>query len=288
MGKKVTSFLLACILLLGTVNIVFSENINLARAEVEKIIEEVASKRGIPSVIMKSIAKIESGFRQFSNGSPLTSKGGNIGIMQVSGKGTGYNLEKLKYNPRYNIEAGADMLLRKWQTANNKMAQIGNMDPNILEHWYFALWGYNGLLDRNNPNVSSKTYQSKVYEVAFKEYGQKITTVSRGSIPSRGYPKNNVKIETPQEFHEGDIQKYKPNDIVKPDTMERANGKDSLVLYDNPMGNQIGTVTQQQTMTILEEPVLKGGYYFYKVQVNEDSRVGWVYGNWISLVQLTI
>lgn len=283
MKRRIMPFALILILLLSTVSVSFGQNKNLSREEVEKMIEKVATKRGIPSIILKSIAKIESGFCQFTtNGNPLTSKGGNIGIMQVSNKGNEYNMEKLKYNPLYNIEAGADVLIKKWQIANAKMALIGNMDPNILEHWYFALWAYNGLLDRNNPNVNSRTYQSKVYEVASKEYNQKITPVSRGSIPSRGYPKNNVRIPTPEEYHVGDIIKYAPGDIVKPDTMERTLGKDNLILYDNPMGKQIGIVKQDQTMTVLEEPVLSGGFYFYKVQINEDSRVGWVYGNWIT------
>lgn len=283
MKKKLVSAILTCILLFGTVSIGFSENKNLPREDVEKIIEEVATKRGIPSILLKSIAKLESGFCQFNSyGDPLISRGGNIGIMQVSGKAAIYNIEKLKHDPVYNVEAGADMLLKKWDMANTRMATIGDMDPNILEHWYFALWGYNGLLDRNNPNVGNDTYQSKIYEVSLKDYNRRITPVSRGAIPSRGYPRNNINIPTPETYHEGDILKYSPEDIVQPDTIEKAQGKDPLILYDNPMGTKICAVRQEQTMTVLEEPVLKGGYYFYKIQINEDGRVGWVYGNWIS------
>ena len=198
MKKKITSILLICLLIFGTVGIGFCDGKNLSRKEVEKIIEEIATKRGIPSVILKSIAKIESSFNQFNrNGKPLTSRGGHIGIMQISGSSRSYDLEKLKNDPVYNIEAGANHLLGKWKMANEKMAQIGNMDPNILEHWYFALWGYNGLLDRNNPNVSNRTYQDRVYEIALKDYGQKITPISKKSIPNRGWPGRNTKIATP-------------------------------------------------------------------------------------------
>ena len=282
MKRRIVSTFLICIIIFGMVSIGFCQDKNLSRKEVEEIIEKVATKRGIPSVILKSIAKIESSFNQFNrNGKPLTSRGGHIGIMQISGRDGNYNLEKLKKDPVYNIEAGADHLLTKWKMANDKMAQIGNMDPNILEHWYFALWAYNGLIDRNNPNVNTKTktYQERVYDIARKDYGVKITPVNRGSIPKRGWPKNNIKINTPEVHNKGDILKYSPEDKVKVD------GKDFLVLYDKPRGKEIGRVNKNITMTIIEGPVLNKGFYFYKVKVDEDSRTGWVYGNWISKVE---
>ena len=162
--------------------------------------------------------------------------------------------------------------------ANNKMPKIGNMDPNILEHWYFALWSYNGLLERNNPNVRDKTYQHRVYEVARKDYNQKITPISRGSLPNRGLPDKNLKIPTPKEYHEGDILKYSPEDKVKID------GKSVLILYDKPGGKNIGELKGNVIMTIIEGPVLNQGFYFYKVKEDEGSKTGWVYGNWISIL----
>ncbi|HZJ83385.1 MAG TPA: transglycosylase SLT domain-containing protein, partial [Clostridia bacterium] len=251
MKRRIISILLICILIFGVIGIGFCEGRNLSKKEVEEIIKKVAIKRGIPSVILKSIAKIESSFNQFNrDGRPLTSRGGHIGIMQISGRDGNYSLERLKRDPVYNIEAGADHLLGKWKTANEKMAQIGNMDPNILEHWYFALWAYNGLIDRNNPNANTKTYQERVYEVAKKDYGVKITPVSRGSIPKRGWPKNNIKIDTPENHNKGDILKYSLDDKVKVD------GKDFLVLYDKPRGKEIGRVKGNLTMTIIEGPAL--------------------------------
>lgn len=240
MGKKALAMLMILTILFVVANTGFSQNKNPSKEEVEKIIEEVATKRGIPSIILKCIAKIESTFRQFDkNGKPLIGAGRYIGIMQIDGKGNIYNLEKLKNDPVYNIEAGADHLLGKWKTANDKMAQIGNMDPNILEHWYFALWGYNGLSDKNDPNKSVKTYQDRIYEIALKDYKQKITPISRRSVPSRGgYPRNDKRISTPEEYHEGDIVKYKPGDIVNPNTMEKAKGKDFLVLHEGPEAKQ--------------------------------------------------
>ena len=275
MERKTVAFLLIFSLIFGLAAVSYCENKNLSRKEVEKVIEEVATKRGIPSIILKSVAKIESSFVQFNgDGKPKVSRSGHIGIMQVS-RNSGYDVDRLKKDPVYNIEVGADLLLAKWKLANNRMPQIGNMDPNILEHWYFALWAYNGILERNNPNVNKSTYQDKIYNIALKEYSQKITPISRGTLPSRGIPKNTLKLETPEKFHEGDIIKYTIGDKVKLD------GKNLLILYDKPNGKDIGKV-KEEIMTIVEGPALSNGFYFYKIKVGKDeSKLGWVYGNWI-------
>ncbi|QQY79165.1 transglycosylase-like protein with SLT domain [Keratinibaculum paraultunense] len=280
MSKKAASFLLVFLILFSFINVGLCAKNNLSRKEVESLIEEVAIKRGIPSVILKSIASVESSLEQFDRrGRPKVSRGGHIGIMQVNGKNKKYNSTKLRNDPLYNIESGADHLLDKWEYANKNMPQIGNMDPNILEHWYFALWAYNGLLDRNNPNANyNKTYQDKIYRVALKEFGQKITPIDRKYLPKKGVPKKGKKIPTPKVYHEGDILKYSPEDKVVVD------GKNFLSLLDKPYGKEIGRVKKDSTMTIIEGPNLNNGFYFYKVQVDGKKDIGWVYGNWISKV----
>jgi hypothetical protein len=280
MKRRMASVLIFCALIFGFANTTICADKNLSRKEVEALIEDIATKRGIPSVILKSIGKVESTLMQYNrDGRPKVSRGGHIGIMQISGRDGRYDLAKLKNDPVYNIEAGADHLLAKWKWVNDKMPQIGNTDPNILEHWYFALWAYNGLLDRNNPNVNyNKTYQDKIFQVALKDYGQKITPISREYIPKKGYPKKGKSIPTPKVHHKGDILKYDPGDVVAVD------GKDFLVLLDKPGGKEIGRVKKDVTMTIMEEPMLNKGFYFYKVQIDGKKDVGWVYGNWISKI----
>ncbi|WP_077369546.1 transglycosylase SLT domain-containing protein [Anaerosalibacter sp. Marseille-P3206] len=277
MSKKIVSILLALMIMVGIISVGYCDvNKKLSKAEVEKMIEEVARKRGIPSVILKSIAKAESSLKQFNtDGSVVASRGGNLGIMQVH-RSSGYNEKKLKEDPIYNIESGADLLLSKWRYANSRMPQIGDMDPNVLENWYFALWAYNGLLERNNPNVRENTYQSKIYSIANKDYGQKITPISRGSIQSRGVPKKGGKIKSPDTIHKGDIITYNVGDVVVPD------GKKFLVLQNTPYGKEIGKVKQNTSMTILEGPKLKKGFYFYKVKT-QDNKTGWIFGNWLKL-----
>lgn len=274
MRRKIISVLLLLMIVVGAFSTAYCEvGKKLSKKETEKLVEEVAKKRGIPSVILKAIANVESSFRQFNDkGAPYTSRSGNIGIMQVHSRG--YDANKLKNDPIYNIEAGADVLLAKWRYANDRMPQIGDMDPNVLENWYFALWAYNGLLERNNPNVNSNTYQNKIYSVAKKQYGQKIVPVNRGSIPSRGVPKNKTKINPPKETHKGDIIIYSKDDKVIPD------GKKYIVFLSSPYGKEIGKIKENTEMTILEGPNLKRGFYFYKVKTS-DNKTGWVFGNWI-------
>ena len=107
--------------------------VNPSREEIEAIIDEVATKRGIPAILLKGIARVESVFKHFnSDGSPKIC-GTSIGLMQINNVNGGYDNYRLKYDLLYNIEAGADMLLNKWSMSSyNQVSSVGNMDPNIL------------------------------------------------------------------------------------------------------------------------------------------------------------
>ena len=84
---------------------------NPTRKEVEAMIDEVAIKRGIPAILLKGIARVESVYKHFnSDGSPKIC-GTSIGLMQINNVHGGYDNYRLKYDIMYNIEAGADMLL---------------------------------------------------------------------------------------------------------------------------------------------------------------------------------
>lgn len=253
--------------------------VNPSRTDLEKKIEDVAKKRGIPSVILKSIARVESVYQQFNkDGSVFMGRGGSIGLMQIHNKYGWFEDEKLKYDIDYNIEAGADVLLRKWDTAVEKLPQIGDMNPNVLENWYFAIWAYNGWSKSNNPNTGLKkqTYQELVYSIAEKEYGQKITLIANNLLPKQGLPSKDSKYNTPQDFHYGDILTYCEGDIVKLD------GRQGVTLKDAPNGSNVAEVTNLMELQILEGPVLNNGYFWYNVRNNETGLEGWLVGNWIS------
>lgn len=253
--------------------------VNPPRTELEERVEAVARKRGIPSVLLKSIARVESVYKQFnSDGSVFTGSSGSIGLMQIYNKYGWFENEKLKYDIDYNIEAGADVLLRKWDLAVETLPQIGDMNPNILENWYFAIWAYNGWSKVNNPNTGLKkqTFQELVYYIAEKEYGQVITPIDNKLLPKQGLPSKDKKYETPQELHYGDILTYAEGDIVKLD------GRHVTKLKDAPNGSNVAEVNNLMELQVLEGPVLSNGYFWYKVRANEINAEGWLVGNWIS------
>lgn len=258
-----------------------SAGINPPREELEQRIEQVAKKRGIPSVLLKAIVRVESVFQQYrSDGSVYTGSSGSIGLMQIYNAYGQFDTERLKYDIDYNIEAGAEVLLQKWSMANEKLPQIGDMNPNVLENWYFALWAYNGWLQRNNPNANLKkhTYQELIYMVAEEEYNQIITPIDAKLLPATGLPSKKSHYDTPQEIHYGDILMFQPNDIVKLD------GRNTMSILSSPNGSKVANVNVDMSLEIIEGPSLNSGYFWYKVIEPNTGVEGWLKGNWITKI----
>lgn len=254
---------------------------NPPREEIEAMIDEVAQKRAIPSVILKSIARVESVYEHYNtDGSPKMS-GSSIGLMQVNNRYGGYNSDKLKYDIMYNIEAGADVLLNKWSMSSYQdVSSVGNMDPNILENWYFALWAYNGWAQSNNPNMLSSyakkyTYQQLIYLIAENEYGQTINNIDYSYLPQSGKPSRSLVVPTPTYTNSGNIIQYEIGDYVRTDGV-----RNEYQLRDVPAGKYIHELGVNQLGIINEGPVLQNGYYWYKVYVDENKE-GWIERNWL-------
>ncbi|EOC99297.1 S-layer homology domain-containing protein [Caldisalinibacter kiritimatiensis] len=289
MFKRFIAFLIAIFIVTSMVlsQPIYADSITLnpPRDVLEKKIEEVAKLRGIPSVILKSIARVESVFKQFNpDGSVYTGRSGSIGLMQIHNAYGMYDSHRLKYDITYNIEAGADVLLMKWKMANDRLPRIGDMNPNILEHWYFALWAYNGWVESNNPNMvpykyrtwtKKHTYQQLIYMVAEKEYGQKITPIDPKLLLKRGLPSKNLVFDTPKDHHYGDIILYEKGDLVEVDV------SNSLTLRDAPAGREISKFDDKTLLNIIDGPVLKDGFFWYKVKEREGNKEGWIVRNWI-------
>ena len=135
-------------------------------------LEYWANKYNIPPVLLKAIAQQESSWYQYEHdeyGLPLTDKplisrldGRGIGIMQITlNNPTPETVKRLGDDIDYNIEMGCQILNQKWRA----YPKIGNGDRNVLENWYFAVWGYNGWDKKNNPNfyTNDDAYQDKVF-----------------------------------------------------------------------------------------------------------------------------
>jgi hypothetical protein len=278
--KTIThKIIILIIILLFILNTSAYAGINPSREEIEEMIDKVAIKRGVPAILLKGIARVESVYKHFnSDGSPKIC-GTSIGLMQINNVHGGYDNYRLKHDIMYNIEAGADVLLNKWSMSSyNQVSSVGNMDPNILENWYFALWAYNGWSQSNNPvsPYSKKfTYQQLIYDVIEKEYGEKINNIDFSYLPREGKPSRSLVVPTPKNYSSGSIIFYEKGDYVRTDGI-----RTSYYLRDSPAGNYVHRLNINQLGIITEGPELKNGYYWYKVYVDETQE-GWIERNWL-------
>jgi hypothetical protein len=296
--KVIISFLLIGVLFFGAAsNIAALESLNLTKTntsykkgahknpafeEIERMLEEAAIRNGIPPVILKAVASVESDYRQFTrSGQPYVYNGVSYGILQVTPLDDyDFNIEKLKYDIKYNIECGAKIIKAKWDRSFGKHAyipQIGNMDPRVLENWYFTLWAYNSWAGRNNPNVRKKPYQLKVIERAKRDYGQEITLMDKKMLPKSGKPDKNKVFKTPQPKHIVDFVGIKKGDIILDKTSEIM-GKTTILKDKESRGKDIVTLESDSMLEVLEEPVPVKGTLMYKVKVvdeAENQKVGW-------------
>ncbi|AET70701.1 cell wall-binding protein [Desulfosporosinus orientis DSM 765] len=189
--------------------------------EISEKLEFWANKYNIPPVLLKAIAWMESGWKQFeldpATGEPLTDKpligrdGVGIGIMQISvydAKDT-ETVNKLKNDIDYNIEMGCQLLNQKWRA----YPKIGDGDRNVLENWYFAVWGYNSWATRNNPNVvtGKSAYQDSVFSLMGQKYNSAITFAPGATkypkelLPPVNAPYLSGRWSTPEPMHLGDL-----------------------------------------------------------------------------------
>jgi putative cell wall-binding protein len=190
---------------------------NPSLEETARKIEVIARSKGIPSTILKAIAFVESGWRQFDkNGNVVTGAGArpSLGIMQI----TSYDptdtalVNKLKYDIDFNLAYGADLLNSKW----DMVPTIGDGDRNKLENWYFALWAYNSWNTKNNPNNAAAcgkvAYQDLVLKKAATEYYPgvmtpvQITPIPPELLPAGTVPKKGQTWKTPEPFTLGDLK----------------------------------------------------------------------------------
>lgn len=261
--------------------------------EIEKMIEDVAKEYSIPAAIFKAVAWQESSWRQFdSAGNPLISFDGGIGIMQLTNQ-TKYDQQKLKTDIKYNLKAGAEVLLEKRNyTLKGLLPEIGSMVSNEMESWYFALWAYNGWSVYNNPhNIPNKfrtkaAYQDSVLAIAKEYYAQPITRVPKSLIPKDGVPKGSLSYQTPLPIHKaGEDLKRRQIDVG--DTVEVATYITSLNVRQAPglAGKVVDTQKPGERSEVTKDSVEKDGFLWYQVKSMDGS--GWVAGHYLNAVRDT-
>ncbi|MDX8363769.1 S-layer homology domain-containing protein [Cytobacillus sp. IB215665] len=143
----------------------------LSTAKIKELLTESATKHGIPPEILKAMAYVDTGMKQFDDeGNPLVGEEGGIGLMQVvlsedEMMAKGIDRSKLETDTQYNIDIAAQLLKEKWESAN--IPTINDHVPAVIEHWYFALMAYNGLSQQNDPSIKHQQapYQERVFDV---------------------------------------------------------------------------------------------------------------------------
>lgn len=119
----------------------------------------------MPCAILKSIAWIEGAWQQAAGSvaegatGPVKRSGScGYGAMQItSGMRNPGDLppdtqQRIGGDYRYNVAWGAQLLAEKWNAGDFFGAVVGDRNPSVGEHWYYAVWAYNQFNFRNNPN----------------------------------------------------------------------------------------------------------------------------------------
>jgi hypothetical protein len=131
-----------------------------------------------PCLLLKAIYYTESGWRQFcATGRTVIAFDCGYGIAQVTsgmrrGENSPFDPNRVAAEPAYNVSVGAAILAGKWRAA----ACVGSNNPQIIEHWYFAVWGYNGFAFSNNPN-------NPAYRADRAEFNSNAASTNRRAYP---------------------------------------------------------------------------------------------------------
>ncbi|ABR46937.1 Lytic transglycosylase, catalytic [Alkaliphilus metalliredigens QYMF] len=257
MNKRMLSLFVMILLTVQWVTVGVQVNAaNPSHEQIKEIIEEVALEKNIPAVILKAIADKESKFRQFTDsGAPFVSNG-NTGIMQVNRVHHGtYDVQRLREDLRYNIEAGADILQSKWDWS--VVPTIGDGDPNIVENWYFALWAYNSWDGRNNPNIhGSGVYQEELLQLVREKYNQPVTSIDWSLIPRSGTPSGGTQVATPEKHHYAVAEEKKEEKIF---VVTRSGGNRSIFrdVADHQQEMYIESIVKEEIMSGVGQELFK-------------------------------
>ncbi|SFH69467.1 S-layer homology domain-containing protein [Tindallia magadiensis] len=237
------------------------------RDEINEIINEVALQKNIPPVLLRAIAWKESGKRQFHNGQPFV-HAGNQGIMQINRvHNNRLDKEALLNDVRYNVEVGADVLLSRWLFED--IATVGERDPDVLENWYFALWGYNGWLPRNNPaDRNGDTYQDGIFDLIRERYNVPVSDVDWNQIPSGERTPRGFGISNPDRVSDGHLLFYQPGDLVEA-------VPEDLWLLEAPGADHTGWAPEGSRLRVISHEKLEAGLYWYRLESIDNGSQGW-------------
>jgi SbsC C-terminal domain/Transglycosylase SLT domain len=253
----------------------------LPQNKMKDLITEVAIENGIPPEILKAIAYQESGdtlkFQQFkNNGEPIVSSDNGIGIMQITNHPTAV-VEDLKYDTRYNIEIGAELLKEKWSWTGDELPKINDGDPDVLENWYFAVLAYNGRSSINHP-TNSGNYQNKIFE--FIRSSSQVKVFNFNNMVYDISVNNGILDFTPKMQYETNIQNkttqtYKAGQTLKITTSTKFRPEPNTIVkekYTLAAGNEVQILDKG-----ISDATGINHFVFYKVKVISTGDIGYVF-----------
>ncbi len=119
--------------------------------ELAQAMEELSATFNVPTEIIKGVAMQESGVQQWKSDGSFVHNATDcgLGMMQLTGStAEQFDVDRLKKDWRYNLEAGVRVLESKWTRAARERwtgkKELPPPDPTIVENWYYALSYYQG------------------------------------------------------------------------------------------------------------------------------------------------
>lgn len=131
----------------------------------------------VSAAILHGVAFTESNWHHFNTsdynvlneaiGSPIKSFDGGWGEYQQtwamppqceSAGNCRSDANKIQNSQSYNIGTGAQSLISSWNTTAGITSKSATNDPYKANHWFFAVWSYNGSYGNNPNDVASSVY----------------------------------------------------------------------------------------------------------------------------------
>lgn len=259
-------------------------------AEIDELITRKALEMDVPPVLVKAIAMVETGGRHYNDdGTVKTGPCGEIGLMQVLPDPnifTPEEIERLK-DPEFNMEYGIKTLVAKKMYGGYVTPvfiepgdeDVINMDDNILETWYFAIWAYNGRVQANNPGYAGEgnTYQDRVIRYV-RNLGADIEAVSAGSFT--GYmPRAGECFPLPGR-HCGGLLPLIPGTKATVCNASRLNVREKPAVVYGIAGEEVtvtGSMPEGEDVEVLEGPYTGTRCRWYRIRRSNGGE-GWAAG----------
>lgn len=160
---------------------------NPSPAEIGKAMEQLSAKYSVPTEILKGIAYQESGVQQWRADGTFVYNTGDcgLGMMQLTGSTAAeFDIEKLKLDWKYNLEAGVKVLCAKWDRALREgKVHADPADRKVLENWYYPIQLYQGR--------ANDTYVTKIFSHIEKRPGVLQQLLNRSieiTLPQKAIP----------------------------------------------------------------------------------------------------